>query len=65
MKKNDKPPKAEPGFTEYLFRKAWDRYHAPHDDKYDFPPYALTSWDDRVRWSEFLKKVGKELEAKQ
>lgn len=40
-----------------VLKKANENYHAPMDDKYDYPPFALTAWDDRVRWSEYLRKV--------
>lgn len=29
-----------------------------HDQKASgYPPYALTPWDDRIRWSNYLKMV--------
>ena len=28
----------------------------------DYPPYALASWDDRTRWTAYLKKINEELD---
>jgi len=46
-----------------VLKKANDAYHAAMDENYDYPPFALTAWGDRVRWSEYLRKVeARELE---
>ena len=29
----------------------------------DYPPYALASWDDRKRWTDYLTKINLELDA--
>ena len=46
-------------FAEVL-RVAWGGYR----NRDDFPPYALASWDERARWSEYLEKIAAELDAK-
>ena len=28
----------------------------------DYPPYALASWDDRKRWTDYLTKINLELD---
>ena len=45
-------------FNEVL-KKANDGYH----DRKDYPPFELMSWDDRRKWSGYLKKINEELEA--
>jgi len=42
---------------ENIVRTANDRYHAPMDKNYDYPPFALASWDDRIRWSKYIQKL--------
>lgn len=27
----------------------------------NYPPYAITPWDDRVRWSAYLKEIATEV----
>ena len=41
-----------------ILRKANDGYH----NRDDFPPYAVMSWDDRLRWSAYIKKIADEIE---
>lgn len=43
---------------EKVLKTAMDGYH----DRKDYPPFALTSWDDRNRFIAYLKKINKELE---
>lgn len=31
--------------------------------KKDYPPYALTPWEDRTRWSKYIKTIADEIEA--
>ena len=33
-----------------------------YSNRDDYPPYALASWDDRTRWTAYLKKINEELE---
>lgn len=46
-------------FKEVL-EKAQDGYH----DREDYPPFALTSWDDRTKWNKYLEKINEELDKK-
>lgn len=36
-----------------IIDRANDGYHA----RDDYPPFATTPWDDRLRWSDYLKKI--------
>jgi hypothetical protein len=41
--------------AEAIIQRANDGYHnQPHSG---YPRYALSVWDDRIRWSEYIKKV--------
>ena len=40
-----------------VLNKANEGYH----QRDDYPPYALASWDDRNRWSQYLSKINDEL----
>ena len=46
--------------AEKIIQAANDGYH----NRPDYPPYALTPWDDRLRWSDYIKKVAAEVLAK-
>lgn len=45
--------------AEKLAAKIIDRADAGYrnQEKSGYPPYALTAWDDRVRWTGYLRKV--------
>lgn len=32
-----------------------------HQAESGYPPYAIMSWDDRLRWTDYLKKVAGEV----
>lgn len=36
-----------------IIKTANDGYHA----REDYPLYAMSPWDDRIRWSAYLEKV--------
>lgn len=40
-------------FAEQVIQTANDGYHR----RDDYPPYAMAPWDDRLRWSDYLKKI--------
>jgi len=44
--------------AEAIIDKMNDGYHR---DPTNYPPFALTPWDDRVRWSTYMKKVAAEV----
>ena len=33
-----------------------------YSDRNDYPPYALSPWDDRKRWTDYLTKINLELD---
>ena len=37
--------------------------HEGYSRRNDYPPYALASWDDRKRWTDYLTKINLELDA--
>ncbi len=43
---------------EKVIRKAQDGYH----DRDDYPPFALMSWDDRAKWTAYLRKINEEID---
>lgn len=45
--------------VEALLKAANDGYH----DRDDYPPFALTSFDDRPRWNDYLRRVAADLPA--
>lgn len=55
--------KAEVKRLRNVIQEANDRYHRdPKSTQYDYPPFALTAWDDRVRWSTYIQKIIDEVE---
>ena len=42
----------------HVLKMAEDGYH----DRNDYPPFALTSWEDRQRWTAYLKRLAAELD---
>ncbi len=46
------------------FREVLKIAHDGCHDRDDYPPFALMSWDDRNRWSNYLTKINDELDAK-
>lgn len=44
---------------EKVLQIANDGYH----DREDYPPYATTPWEDRNRWTAYLKKISAELDS--
>lgn len=40
-----------------IIQAANDGYH----NRDDFPPYALSPWNDRTKWSEYIEKVATEV----
>ena len=36
-----------------------------HDIDSDYPPYALTPWDDRKRWTNYIEKIAEEVLTKE
>jgi hypothetical protein len=48
--------------AEAIVKRANDGYHSDPDN---YPPYALTPWDDRTRWSDYLKKKAEEVLAEE
>lgn len=46
------------------FLKVLDTADNGYSDRNDYPPYALAPWDERTRWSEYLRKINTELDAK-
>lgn len=44
-----------------IIKRANDGYH----NRDDYPPYALAPWDDRLRWSDYIKKVAAEVLSEQ
>jgi hypothetical protein len=51
------PPK--PTLGDRIIQRANDGYRG----REDYPSYALTPWDDRPRWSAYIKKIADEIEA--
>lgn len=43
--------------AERIAEKIIVRANAGYHDRDDYPPYAVTPWDDRPRWSDYLKKI--------
>ncbi len=47
-----------------IIRRANDGYSTRSTTgKKDYPPFALTPWDDRIRWSQYIKIIADEIEA--
>ena len=46
-------------FKEVL-KAANDGYH----NRSDYPPFAISVWDDRILWSDYLTKINDELDSK-
>ena len=44
------------------FSKVIKIAHDGYWERNDFPPYALASWDDRKRWTDYLMKINMELD---
>lgn len=44
--------------AEAIIDRANDNYHVSDSG---YPPFALAPWDDRIRWSDYLKKVATEV----
>lgn len=58
--------KKKPGQTlgDRIIERANNGYHTRNTTgKKDYPPYALTAWDDRLRWSAYIKTIADEIEA--
>jgi hypothetical protein len=45
-----------------IIQRANDGYHR---DAGDYPPFALTPWDDRIRWSGYIEKCAAEVLAEE
>ncbi len=45
------------------FKQVLEVAQAGYHNRDDYPPYALVSWDERTRWTEYLKKIDQELNA--
>jgi hypothetical protein len=43
--------------AEAIIQRANDGYH----HRGDYPSFAITPWDDRLRWSDYIKKVAKDV----
>ena len=43
---------------EKVLQVANDGYH----NRDDYPPYAMSVWEDRNRWIDYLKKINAELD---
>lgn len=47
-----------------IIERANDGYNTRNAaGKKDYPPYALTAWDDRIRWSAYIRIIADEIEA--
>jgi hypothetical protein len=47
-----------------IIKRANDGYHTRLTvGPKDYPPYALTPFEDRVRWSKYIKTIADEIEA--
>lgn len=44
--------------AEAIIKRANDGYH---NDPNNYPPFALTPWDDRLRWSDYIKKAAEQV----
>ena len=42
---------------EDVLKKAHDGYH----NRDDYPPFARMPWEDRVKWTEYLRKINDEM----
>lgn len=63
-RKAPKPVEAKPSLGDRIIRRANDGYHTRMTTgPKDYPPYALTPWDDRLRWSKYIKTIADEIEA--
>lgn len=40
-----------------------ERANGGYTARDDYPPYAVTPWDDRLRWSAYIEKVAAEVVA--
>lgn len=47
------------------FKDVLKMAHRGYHDREDYPPYALMSWDDRNRWSQYLEKINAELDTRE
>lgn len=49
---------------ERIIRRANDGYHTRlTKGPKDYPPFALTPMEDRIRWSTYIKTIADEIEA--
>ena len=47
------------------FKQVLYTAQAGYHTREDYPPFALAPWDDRRRWTDYLKKIAAELDAAQ
>src|SRR5436309_12588461 len=40
-----------------IIQRANDGYHSQKRGDPEYPPFALTPWDDRIKWSAYVQKV--------
>jgi hypothetical protein len=52
-----------PSLGDVIIALANNGYH--NQEKTGYPPFALAPWDDRIRWSNYIKKIADEIEAEQ
>lgn len=50
-------PRSPTELAELIIQRANGGYH----DREDYPPFALTPWDDRLRWSDYIKVIAAEV----
>jgi hypothetical protein len=54
----------KPTLGERIIKRANDGYHNRlTKGPKDYPPFALTSMEDRIRWSAYIKIIADEIEA--
>ena len=64
MSKSSGPKEPKQSLGDRIIDRANDGYRTRNTTgPKDYPPFALTSWDDRIRWSKYIKTIADEIEA--
>ena len=64
MSATKKAHAARPTLGDRIIQRANDGYHNRlTKGPKDYPPFALTAMEDRIRWSKYIKTIADEIEA--